>query len=178
MASIDDLPENTKNELAQIALNLSGNKATRKPFLSLLKKVAPDTPIPEIDEVNAIEEKLAEEKKAREEWQAKIDQERREEKFGKQRDEARTKYGLNDEQFKQMEEMMTKGELPADYNWAPQLFMQQIEPVGATYTGGNSGYGPFEIPAAEGLMENEQSWSVKTAHQIIDDMRNQRTKPF
>ena len=35
MASIDDLPENTKNELAQIALNLSGNKATRKPFLSL-----------------------------------------------------------------------------------------------------------------------------------------------
>lgn len=178
MASIDDLPENTQKELAEIALRLSGNKATRKPFLSLLKKVSPDTPIPEIDEPAAIEERLEAEKKAREEWQSKIDQERREEKFNKQRDEARNKYGLNDEQFKQMEEMMTKGELPADYNWAPQLFRQQIEPVGATYSSGNSGWGPFEIPAAEGLMENEQSWSVKTAHQIIDDMQNKRTKPF
>lgn len=176
MASIDDLPETTQKELADIALKLSGNKETRKGFLSLLKKVSPQTPIPEIDEPAAIEERLAAERKERQEWQAKIDQERLQEKFAKQK--AEYTQGMTEEQVKQMESMMEKGELPADYKWGAQLFRQQIEPVGATYSSGNSGWGPFEIPAAEGLMENEQNWSVKTAHQIIDDMQRQKTKPF
>lgn len=174
--NVNDLPEATRDELAALALQLSGNKDTRKPFLSLLKKASPNTPIPEIDETAAIEARMAEERKAREDWQAKIDRERLEERLTKQK--AEYTQGLSDEQVKQMESMMEKGELPADYKWGAQLFRQQIEPVGSTYSSGSQGWGPFEIPAADGLMENEQNWSTKTAHQIIDDMQRQKRNTF
>ena len=177
MAKVNDLPEQTRDELADITMRLSGNKGTRKEFLSLLKKVAPETPIPELDSEAALEERLAAERKANQERWDKLEQEKLQERLAKQKAEFTA--GMTDEQVKQMETMMEKGELPADYKWGSQLFRQQIEPVaGSTYSSGNQGWGPFDLPSAEGLMDNEQNWSLRTAHQIVDEMRNQKSKPF
>ena len=78
--------------------------------------------------------------------------------------------------MKSMEEMMTKGELPMDYKFAPQLFKQQIEPVGATSYARE--YGPVAMPSAEGLMENEHNWSLTEAHNVVDELRKRANKPF
>ena len=170
------LDENVKEELAELALKLSGNPKTRKAFLKLTKEVNPNTPIPEIDveneieaRVNAVREESAKEIKA-------LKDERMKDKFEEQRLAAKQEHGLDDAQMKQMEEMMTKGELPADYNWAPKLFKQQIEPVGSTSY--SAEYGPLAMPSAEGLMENEHRWSLSEAHRTVDELRKKASKPF
>jgi len=173
---LSNMNEETRNEFAALSATLASNPKTRKSFLKLHKEAFPDAPIPEIDTESAIEARLAEDKKQRDEWQKKIDDERFQERMAKQKAEYTD--GLSEEQVKQMESMMEKGELPADYKWGAQLFRQQIEPVGgSTYDPGRQ-FGPFDMPSGEGLMENEQKWSNSTAHQMIDEMRKNSSRSF
>ena len=170
------LDENVKEELAELMLKMSSNPKTRKQLLKLTKEVNPNTPIPEIDVESEIDARVKAVKDESDKKFQELADERMKEKLESQRSKAMQKYGLDDAQMKKMEEMMTKGELPADYNWAPQLFSQQIEPVGSTsYT---LEYGPISMPSGEGLMENEHNWSVKEAHTIVDELRRKSSKPF
>ena len=175
--NINNLSDEMRDELAQLAIALSNNKKTRKGFLGLVKEAAPDTPIPEIDGANALEERLSAERTAREKFEAEQRDRWLQQDLGARKTNVKDKYGLTEEQMKTMEERMGKKELPTDYEWAARLFTQEIEPVGATNYG-SSGFGPFEMPSAEGLMENEQRWSLQQAHQMIDDMQKGKAPAF
>ena len=167
---IESLSDDTRDELAQLALSLSGNPKTRKGLLGLVKEAAPGTPIPELDEPARMEGMLAEERKARETFeQGQRDRWLQQDLSAKKRGVMET-HGLSDTDMKAIEERMGKGELPVDYSFAARLYKQEIEPVGATNYG-SGGYGPFEMPAADGLLENESNWSLKTAHQLIDEIQ-------
>ena len=54
MASLEDLPQGTRDELALLARELSDNPATRKKFLALTREIKPDMPMPELDIENRI----------------------------------------------------------------------------------------------------------------------------
>ena len=172
---LENLTDETRDELAALALRMSGNKKTRKGFLGLVKEVAPETPIPELDEPARFEEVLKGERDARE----KFEQEQRnrwlQEDLAKQKNDVRAKFGLSDEDMSAMEKMMTEKKLPADYTWAAPLYKQQTESATPTNYG-TGGYGPLDLErnaASEefkGLMDDEVNWSVRTAHQMIDDM--------
>lgn len=172
-------------DLASLSLKMSGNTKTRKPFLSMLKDVAPGTPVPEIDTEAAVNAALAEERKAREALEKKIEEKDFAAALASQRGEARDKYGLSDADMTAMEEMMKKGELPADYRFAPPLYKQQTESARPTNYG-TGGYGPLDLnhhiksdKALEGLMDEPDAWSLRTAHAMIDDIqRKGRTPAF
>jgi len=172
---LDGITEETRDELASLALKLSGNKKTRKGFLGLVKEANPETPIPELDEPARFEEVLKGEREARE----KFEQEQRtrwfQQDLEKQKNDVRAKFGLSDSDMTAMEKMMTEKKLPADYTWAAPLYKQQTESATPTNYG-SSGFGPLDIERNagqdefKGLMEDETNWSVRTAHQMIDDM--------
>lgn len=175
MAEASNLEQPTQEALAKLALDLAGNPKTRTGFLKLAKEVRPNTPIPEVDTANAIDERF----KAFEERQAKKEAEDRDrilkEDLAKRKNSAVEKHGLSAEEVAKMEEQMKKGELPADYNWAAPLFRQQNQPAEPTNYGSSGYQGPLSLTthakSMEGLMENEQDWSLRTAHSMIDEMQ-------
>lgn len=181
MTKLDNLTDETRDELAALALRLSGNKKTRKGFLGLVKEAAPDTPIPEIDEVNAVEEKLAAERKARETFEQEQRQRWLQEDLGKTKAQVAQKFGLSDEDVSKMEKMMTEKQLPADYNWAAPLYKQQLDAATPTNWGDDGGYGPLDIENSakgiDGLMDDTDNWASRTAHAMIDDMKKRGKAP-
>ena len=183
MATVfENLSDETRDQLAGLALKLSGNQKTRKGFLGLVKEVSPDTPVPELDTDAAVQAAVKGEREARE----KFEQEQRDrwfaEDLGKQKRTVMEKYQLSEEDIGKMEKMMTEKTLPADYNWAAQLFKQQSETAAPTNYG-TSGYGPADVKdymgSMEGLVEDPDNWALKSAHSMIDDMRRKGSaKPW
>ncbi len=177
-----NLSDDAIADLADVALKVSNNKKTRKGFLGLYKEVSPDTPIPEIDEVNAVEAKLAEERKARETFEQEQRNRWLQEDLGRQKNQVRSEFQLTDEDMAAMEKMMTEKKLPADYTWAAKLYKQQTE-VATPTNYGTSGWGPLDIEhnaqadEFKGLMEDEASWSNRTAHSMIDDILKRGKAP-
>lgn len=177
---LDGLNDETRDQLAEVALNLSGNQKTRKGFLGLLKEASPATPIPEIDAVAALEPRLDEERKAREAFEKELRDRWLSEDLAKRKGEVRTKFGLSDDDMSKMEKMMTEKQLPADYSWAAQIFKQQTESAAPTNYG-SGGYGPLDLEhnAKEfsGLMDDTDNWASRTAHQMIDEMQKKGRAP-
>lgn len=168
------LEQRTQESLAKLSLDLAGNPKTRKGFLALAKEVRPNTPIPEIDAERAVDERFAKEKEAREKFESEQRDRWLKEDLAKQKNTLKETHGLSDEDFTKMEEMMKKGELPADYRWAGQLFKAQTEAAAPTNYGSRGYEGPLAIQThakqMDGLLENEHEWSISTAHKMIDDM--------
>lgn len=169
LPDVSNLDQRTKDELAGLALALSGNQKTRKTFLGIVKEAAPETPIPELEAAAAVDA-------VRKEYDEKLGKVvgefrdyRMQNEIGAKKKAVAEKYGLDDSAMKKMEEMMGKKELPTDYDWAARLYQQQIEPVTPNY--GTSGYGPVDLPSDEGLMADPDRWSQSSAHQIIDQLR-------
>lgn len=175
MAEPSNLEQSTQDALAKLSLDLAGNPKTRKQFLTLAKEVRPNTPIPEIDSDKAMDERFASEKKARETFESEQRDRWLKDDLAKQKNAQKEKHGFSDEDFGKMEEMMKKGDLPADYKWAGQIFKAQNEAAAPTNYGSHGGEGPLSLTthakAQEGLLENEHEWSLKTAHKMIDEMQ-------
>lgn len=163
-------------DLADVAMKVANNKKTRKGFLGLFKEVSPDTPIPEIDEPARVEASIAEERKARESFEQEQRNRWLQEDLAKQKNQVRSDFQLSDDDMSAMEKMMTEKKLPADYTWAAKLYKQQTETAEPTNYG-TSGWGPLDIERNaqtdefKGLMEDESSWSNRTAHEMIDQMK-------
>lgn len=178
-----NLSDDAIAELANVTLKVSGSKKTRKGFLGLIKEVAPETPIPEIENESAMAAELAK----RDEQIALLRKEREDDKFSaslaSQKNEARAKFGLSDDDFSKMEEMMKKGELPADYKFAPALYKQQTD-IATPTSYGSSGYGPVDLQGAlqdegfKGLVDDPDTWAQKTAHSMIDGFRKRNATAF
>lgn len=171
---LDNLSDETRDELAALALKLSGNQKTRKGFLGLVKEASPDTPIPEIDVTNQIAAEFAKRDAALDKREQKLEADRFSDELGKKKQAVMTKYGLDDTHMKAIEERMTKKDLPADYEFAGRLFKSELDQAPAT-SYGTSGYGPLNLQdnaaGMKGLMENEQGWSLTEAHNIIDELQ-------
>ena len=182
-AKYPNLSDDAIAELADVTLKVSGNQKTRKKFLETMKEISPDTPIPELDTDAKIEAALKHEREAREKLEKQLAERDFKASLESQKKDAKEKFGLSDEDFKKMEEMMTKGELPADYRFAPALYKQQTE-IATPTNYGDSGYGPFGLKdslqqdAFKGLFENEAEWANKTAHAMIDDFKKGRSPAF
>lgn len=181
-AAYPNLNDDQIADLAAVTLNVANNKETRKGFLNLFKKVSPNTPIPEIDEVNAVNEEIAKRDQKIGELEGKLNNFFFQNDLSRQKNEAKSKFGLSDDDMSAMEKMMTEKKLPADYTWAAQLYKQQTETATPTNYG-TSGWGPLDIERNaeaeefKGLMEDEASWSNRTAHQMIDDMHKRGKAP-
>lgn len=174
--ALQNLTDETRDELAQLALRLSGDAKTRKGFLGLVKQSAPDTPIPEIDEVAALQGELAKRDEKIGALENSFNDYRLGNDLAARKSQVATKYGFSDDEMKKLEDRMGKKELPGDYEWAARLHRQETE-VAAPTNFGTSGHGLFELPTVEGLMENEQAWSMKTAHAMIDESQRKSRGP-
>lgn len=178
--AIDSISEQTRDELAALALKMSGNKATRKEFLGLVGKVAPDTPIPELEFEGRLEAATKPLREENEKLRNSFEDFKLGAQMVEQKKSVMAKHQLTDEDLKKMEERMGKKELPADYEWAARLYKQETQ-VAEPTNYGTSGYGPLAIEknakAFEGLMDNENDWGIQTAHQIIDEMRTKGHTP-
>lgn len=177
MADISGLDEKTRNELAALALELSSNSKTRKGFLKQVKEAMPGTPIPEIETEALIDERLAAANKQVEDLKNSFDQYKAQNNLSEQRQSAKAKFQLSDDDLGKMEKMMVEKQLPADYNWAGQLYRAQAEPAAPTNYG-SSGYGPVELPNDEALMKDEVKWSLTSAHTLVDELRKKASSPF
>lgn len=176
---LDNLSDETRDELASLALKLSGNQKTRKGFLGLVKEASPDTPIAEVDIPAQIEQALKTERDATAKMRQDWEQEKFAAELGKKKSGVMQKYGLDEAGMKAIEERMTKKELPADYEFAARLYKNELDQAPPTNYG-TSGYGPFNLKSnaegMKGLMENEQAWSLTEAHNIIDDLQKRGAK--
>lgn len=174
-----NLSDDAIADLAAVTLNLSGNNKTRKPFLGLLKSQNPNQPIPELDTELSFAAELAKERGAREALERKLEERDFSASLAAQKNEARARYNLSDDEFKTMEGMMTKGELPADYRFAPVIFRQQTE-VSTPTNYGTSGHGPWDMgnrikeSGMEGLMDDPDNFALRTAHAMIDEAQKKR----
>lgn len=173
--NLQNLSDETRDELAALALKLSNDKKTRTGFLGLVKQAVPETPIPEIDVANAIDERLKGEREEREKFEGEQRQRWLQEDLAKTKRDVKQKFELSDDDLAKMEKMMTEKQLPAQYEWAAPLYKQQVESANPT----NYGSGPYEGPldlernaqGMEGLMDDPDNWSRAQAHEMIEDMK-------
>lgn len=176
LPSIENLDDKTKDQLASIALAMSSNNDTRGSFLKLFKKVSPETPIPEVDQQAAIDAAIAGEREAREKVSKDFLDYKGAQEMAAKKTHLRTEYGLSDDDIGKMEKMIADKQLPADYEFAAKMYQQQITPAEPTL--GNRTYGPMDMPQDEGLLEDENRWSLTTAHNMIDAMQKTRRPAF
>lgn len=127
MASLEDLPQETRDELAKLARDLAENPQTRKDFLRLTKKARPNLPVPQIEIEDQVQQELATERTAREKLEQRLQERDATEELSKRRKRLIDQGKAKDE--KEVEEiekvMLDKGiqnhDTAADY-WA---WMQQ-----------------------------------------------------
>lgn len=174
------LNDETRDELAQLALGLANNGKTRKQFLGLVKTAKPETPIPELDAQEAFHAELAKRDEAFEKFKREQEEKEYRAALEAKKSTARDKYGLDDEAMKKIDEMIAKKELPADYEWAARLYKDQAQAAEPT-SYGSSGYGPVDVEGFakgfEGLMDDSDNWSRRTAHDMIESMKAKGHKP-
>lgn len=176
-AKYPNLSDDAIAGLADVTLQLQGDQKTRKPFLNLFKSANPHVPVPEIEEPARVEAIIAEEAKARAAFEQRIEQRFAQEDLTKTKRSVADRFQLSDADLTAMEKMMTEKKLPADYAWAAQLYRQQTETATPTnYGPGGAGRYDLESNIAadksyEGLMDNPDSWTQRTAHEMVDVMR-------
>lgn len=177
---LENVSEETRDQLAQTMLLIGNNAKTRKTVLGAIKTVNPSAIIPELDEPARFEAELAKRDQAVEKLSNDFRDYRLTNELTAKKSQAMEKFGLAAEDMTKVEGMMAKGELPTDYTWAAQLYNAQKEPAAPT-SYGNSGYGPLNISgnakAFEGLMDDESNWSISTAHAMIDEMHKKGQTP-
>lgn len=171
--ALDHLATETKDELAGLALALSGNPKTRKNFLGLIKEANPNLPIPEIDEPARIAGELKERDDRFEKYVEEQNKKERERSLASERKSVIEEHNLSDEDIKKVEKIMTERRV-FNYADAAKLYNLEREPATPVVYGMSEGVG--ELPADEGLMENPEKWSLRTAHAMIDDIKRQQTR--
>ena len=178
---IDGLSDETRDELAQLAQGLANNPKTRKGFLGLIKEASPQTPIPEIDEVRAVNAEIEKRDKKIADLESKFENHVFGQQLAQTKNTVRDKYGLSDEEMKKLEERMGKKELPADYEWAARLHKQETEAATPTSFGDAGYHGPLDVErhakGMEGLMDDTDNWSKRTAHALIDEIQKKGRAP-
>jgi hypothetical protein len=140
MASLEDLPQETRDELAKLARDLAENPATRKDFLRLTKKARPNLPVPQIEIEDQVRQELDAEREARTKLEARLQERDATDELSKRRrkliDDGKAKDESEVEQIEKvmLDKKIADHETAADYwNWMQQaakpsapVYQQQV----------------------------------------------------
>jgi hypothetical protein len=166
----DNMPQETLLELGKLALRLSRNEKTRRPFLKQVKEVAPGYQLPGDQQVADLRAEL-------EERREKDETERRSKEVT-ERLEAQ-KRGLLDgtlmsgrkfdaDTVKEIEEkIMTKYGI-SDYEAGAKLYLSDFKPPPNAKPTATATWSFPDIP---GLMDDPAKAAREAAHQVIDEFR-------
>lgn len=172
--SFENLDPETRDQVASLALKLAGNPKTRKGFLSLIKETMPNVPIPEIDTRSEWEEELRKRDEEFQKFRAEQERKEMERALAEERNRVKARYRLDDDDLKRVEQIMAERKV-LNYDDAAKLYDLERQPSVPTY---ESSVGIAELPKYEGLMEDEHRWSIKTAHELIDQMKKGKVQEF
>ena len=166
----DNMPQETLLELGRLALRLSRNEKTRRPFLKQVKEVAPNYQLPGDQQVEDLRAELAE---AREKEQAERKSREVTNRLEKQRaglidGTLLAGRSFDDATVKEIEEkIMTKYGI-SDYEAGAKLYLSDFKPppnakpsTTATWT----------FPDIPGLNDDPAKAAREAAHQVIDEFR-------
>jgi hypothetical protein len=153
-------------ELGRLALNLSRNPETGRPFRKLVKKVEPGRTFPS-DEVQDLREELA----AKAETD-RIETEKKVLLAAQEHERAVLAERYTDEQIKEIEAVMTKHGIPS-YSAAAMVYASQLKPSNQRsardqLTGGRT----WSLPDMPGLFENPSKFATDEATKVIDEIRS------
>ena len=172
---LNNLSEETRDELASMMLRIAGKKDTRTDLLKLIKKDNPDAVIPEIDSQTLVEAKTSELEKKFNDFLESQKKEKFEETLAEKKNNVQNQYGFSKEEMTKVEELMMNRQV-LNYEDAAKLYrMESVQDEPTNY--GNSGYGPADLPNDAELLANPDKFALSTAHRLIDEAnrsKNQR----
>src|SRR6516164_4422425 len=166
----DNMPQETLLELGRLALRLSRNEKTRRPFLKQVKEVAPNYQLPGDQQVEDLRAEL-------EERRAKDDAERKGREITERLERQRA--GLidgtllsgrkfDDATVKEIEEkVMTKYGI-SDYEAGAKLYLSDFKPPPNARP---TSTGTWTFPDIPGLNDDPAKAAREAAHQVIDEFR-------
>ena len=139
MASLEDLNDDARNELALLARELSDNPKTREQFLRLTKTARPNMPIGEIDLKDEISTRLSESTSRVEQLEGKLREREAMDELRSRREALMKKRGISESELPEVEKVMleqgiTNHETAADYY---QWMKQAATPTPNTYNSRN-----------------------------------------
>lgn len=130
---------------------LAKDPEARQMFQRYWKKKNPEVAIPELDSEERMNAKLAEERKAREALEAKVQEDEIRRRLEAERSKVKSKYGLTDEDVKAVEKLMVKADDNPEpipyYDAAAKVFVASRTPSTPT----PSAYSPpvYTMPEKE-----------------------------
>src|SRR6516164_299024 len=166
----DNMPQETLLELGRLALRLSRNEKTRRPFLKQVKEVAPGYQLPGDQQVEDLRAELAE---AREKEQAERKSREVTQRLEKQRaglidGTLLAGRSFDDATVKEIEEkIMTKYGI-SDYEAGAKLYLSDFKPPP---TAKPSATATWTFPDIPGLDADPAKAAREAAHQVIDEFR-------
>lgn len=167
MADISKLDQKTKDELAALAMDLAGNKDTRKTFGKLAQKINPnlgasfrDVEMDELrEEIDGLKTgKTGSVERKRAEIEARMVEQRAQ--LGNRYDEA---------SIGEIEKVMQEYGL-TDYEAGAKIYAADNGPGLQRDVSDRSG-GSWEMPKYDGLFENPIKAARNMAHNVIDEFR-------
>lgn len=171
--SLEGMSPEAISGLAMLAKGLSENPATRNDFLKMTKTANPGVSIPEIDIPNQINSKLEEERKKREELEAKILESEVRQTIRDRREGLMKSKGLTFDQIQEVEKMMTEKGI-ANHETAADFFLSQQRAATPTPSGGSSAMHAMPKPDLKDFGGNIKQYAVQEARNVIDELRGRR----
>lgn len=160
---------------------LMADPETRPQVLALMKKKWPTMPIPEVDSANAMEQKLAEERAAREKLEATVRDERLTRQITEARDRVKKQYDLTDSDMGEVEKIMLDEKAPIPH-WDAAAKVFKASRAQATPTAITLEAPIYEMPAkdvwARGIGNKAQldRIAMKEATAALNDITSGRVK--
>jgi hypothetical protein len=166
----DGMPQETLLELGRLALRLSRNEKTRRPFLKQVKEVAPNYQLPGDQQVEDLRAELKEtrdkeetERKTRE-VRERLEAQRR----GLLDGSLLAGRKFDDDTVKEIEEkVMTKYGI-SDYEAGAKLYLSDFKPPPNVRPSANASWTFPDIP---GLNDDPAKAAREAAHLVIDEFR-------
>ena len=174
MASLEDMPLETRDELALLARQLAENPATRKDFLRLTRKAKPDLPIPELD-IEDTSNKLVERAEERVKGlEAKLQERDAKEDLEKRRSNLIKKGLASEEDLPEIEKVMLEKGI-VNHEAAAEYFAWMKQAATPTPTG----YNPHALSKIDfkSFAKNPVQAARQTAFQALTDLRKSPRPP-
>jgi hypothetical protein len=173
--TLNNLSEETRDELASMMLRIAGKKDTRSDLLKLMKKDNPDLVVPELDTATAVQEATGSLEKKFQDFLDSQKKEQFEKSLAEKKNTVQQANGYSADDMKKIEELMMNRQV-LNYEDASKLYNMERTPDEPTNYG-MSGYGPVDLPSDSELLANPDKFALATAHRLIDEAnhaKNQR----
>lgn len=169
--SLEDMDEDTRDDLAALASKLANDPGTRRDFLKLAKKANPNLPIPELDMEEHVSKATESANKKIETLENRLMEKDINDRIQKARSQI-VKDGLvSESDVPEVEKLMTEKKIP-DHRTAAEFFKLQKESARPT----PSAFTPNTLPVdMKTIGKDVNGWARREASAAIDDLMKQRT---